>query len=176
MAECRRGCIHVVNDVYLQWEMYAIGESGNPTINSPGDQHGNGDVGSAAVREYVQVLAKEVVILARHQNLQRVNLSSYVVIAINRSQGNVTLGVSYWMVAIEVALVGNEDNTMFAKAFARFLAYATFVRHKSLCRFNYTRRNAGWTPPYAAVATNFHLLMHKYEVKNIYSFEPLTIS
>ncbi|GJT30658.1 probable pectate lyase 12 [Tanacetum coccineum] len=38
MAECRRGCIHVVNDVYLQWEMYAIGESGNPTINSPGDQ------------------------------------------------------------------------------------------------------------------------------------------
>ncbi|GKG58082.1 hypothetical protein Tco_0589693, partial [Tanacetum coccineum] len=29
--------------------------------------YGNGDVGSAAVCEYVQVLAKEVVILARHQ-------------------------------------------------------------------------------------------------------------
>nr|GEU87823.1 probable pectate lyase 12 [Tanacetum cinerariifolium] len=38
MAECRRACTHVINDVYLQWEMYAIRESGNPTINNPGDQ------------------------------------------------------------------------------------------------------------------------------------------
>ncbi|GJX04937.1 probable pectate lyase 12, partial [Tanacetum coccineum] len=54
MAECRRGCIHVVNDVYLQWEMYAIGKSGNPTINSPGDQRGEGKSTTTAFGAHIK--------------------------------------------------------------------------------------------------------------------------
>ncbi|KAM0986333.1 hypothetical protein ACFX13_013772 [Malus domestica] len=36
MPRCRRGYIHVVNNNFTRWEMYAIGGSGNPTINSQG--------------------------------------------------------------------------------------------------------------------------------------------
>ncbi|KAI7725033.1 hypothetical protein M8C21_029804 [Ambrosia artemisiifolia] len=39
MPRCRRGYIHVVNNVYSRWEMYAIGGSGNPTINSQGNRY-----------------------------------------------------------------------------------------------------------------------------------------
>ncbi|GJV48355.1 probable pectate lyase 12 [Tanacetum coccineum] len=39
MPRCRRGYIHVVNNVYSHWEMYAIGGSGNPTINSQGNRY-----------------------------------------------------------------------------------------------------------------------------------------
>ncbi|XP_050243219.1 probable pectate lyase 12 [Quercus robur] len=39
MPRCRRGYIHVVNNDYTQWEMYAIGGSGNPTINSQGNRY-----------------------------------------------------------------------------------------------------------------------------------------
>ncbi|KAL0724961.1 hypothetical protein Bca4012_039560 [Brassica carinata] len=38
MPRCRRGYIHVVNNDFTQWEMYAIGGSGNPTINSQGNR------------------------------------------------------------------------------------------------------------------------------------------
>ncbi|XP_057979250.1 probable pectate lyase 12 [Malania oleifera] len=34
MPRCRRGYIHVVNNDFTAWEMYAIGGSANPTINS----------------------------------------------------------------------------------------------------------------------------------------------
>ncbi|KAM7263355.1 hypothetical protein ACFE04_001038 [Oxalis oulophora] len=37
--QCRRGYIHVVNNEYSEWEMYAIGGSGNPTINSQGNRY-----------------------------------------------------------------------------------------------------------------------------------------
>lgn len=39
MPRCRRGYIHVVNNVYSRWEMYAIGGSGDPTINSQGNRY-----------------------------------------------------------------------------------------------------------------------------------------
>ncbi|CAN1269823.1 Probable pectate lyase 15 [Linum perenne] len=34
MPRCRHGYFHVVNNDYTHWEMYAIGGSANPTINS----------------------------------------------------------------------------------------------------------------------------------------------
>ncbi|EPS69783.1 pectate lyase-like protein 3 [Genlisea aurea] len=39
MPRCRRGYIHVVNNDFTMWEMYAIGGSGNPTINSQGNRY-----------------------------------------------------------------------------------------------------------------------------------------
>lgn len=39
MPRCRRGYIHVVNNDFTYWEMYAIGGSGNPTINSQGNRY-----------------------------------------------------------------------------------------------------------------------------------------
>ncbi|TYJ25627.1 hypothetical protein E1A91_A07G062500v1 [Gossypium mustelinum] len=38
MPRCRRGYFHVVNNDYTHWEMYAIGGSANPTINSQGNR------------------------------------------------------------------------------------------------------------------------------------------
>ncbi|KAL2488064.1 putative pectate lyase 15 [Forsythia ovata] len=38
MPRCRHGYFHVVNNDYTQWEMYAIGGSANPTINSQGNR------------------------------------------------------------------------------------------------------------------------------------------
>lgn len=53
MPRCRRGYIHVVNNDFTQWEMYAIGGSANPTINSQGNRY------SAPVDSN----AKEVIVL-----------------------------------------------------------------------------------------------------------------
>ncbi|KFK34736.1 hypothetical protein AALP_AA5G186200 [Arabis alpina] len=39
MPRCRRGYIHVVNNDFTSWKMYAIGGSGNPTINSQGNRY-----------------------------------------------------------------------------------------------------------------------------------------
>jgi len=39
MPRCRRGYIHVVNNDFTEWEMYAIGGSGEPTINSQGNRY-----------------------------------------------------------------------------------------------------------------------------------------
>ncbi|KAJ0970204.1 hypothetical protein J5N97_023081 [Dioscorea zingiberensis] len=39
MPRCRRGYIHIVNNDFTQWEMYAIGGSANPTINSQGNRY-----------------------------------------------------------------------------------------------------------------------------------------
>ncbi|GMN52878.1 hypothetical protein TIFTF001_022022 [Ficus carica] len=39
MPRCRRGYIHVVNNDFTLWEMYAIGGSANPTINSQGNRY-----------------------------------------------------------------------------------------------------------------------------------------
>lgn len=36
---CRHGYFHVVNNDYTHWEMYAIGGSANPTINSQGNRY-----------------------------------------------------------------------------------------------------------------------------------------
>uniref|UniRef100_A0A6N2MDB6 Pectate lyase n=1 Tax=Salix viminalis TaxID=40686 RepID=A0A6N2MDB6_SALVM len=38
MPTCRHGYFHVVNNDYTHWEMYAIGGSANPTINSQGNR------------------------------------------------------------------------------------------------------------------------------------------
>ncbi|KAG4182226.1 hypothetical protein ERO13_A09G031200v2 [Gossypium hirsutum] len=38
MPRCRLGYFHVVNNDYTHWEMYAIGGSANPTINSQGNR------------------------------------------------------------------------------------------------------------------------------------------
>ncbi|KAL5803867.1 hypothetical protein ACOSQ3_030667 [Xanthoceras sorbifolium] len=37
MPRCRHGYFHIVNNIYTGWEMYAIGGSANPTINSQGN-------------------------------------------------------------------------------------------------------------------------------------------
>ncbi|KAK8935609.1 putative pectate lyase 12 [Platanthera zijinensis] len=39
MPRCRRGYFHIVNNDYAEWEMYAIGGSANPTINSQGNRY-----------------------------------------------------------------------------------------------------------------------------------------
>ncbi|KAF5780462.1 putative pectate lyase [Helianthus annuus] len=39
MPRCRHGYFHVVNNDYTHWEMYAIGCSANPTINSQGNRY-----------------------------------------------------------------------------------------------------------------------------------------
>ncbi|XP_074270276.1 putative pectate lyase 18 [Silene latifolia] len=39
MPRCRRGYIHVVNNDFRKWEMYVIGGSANPTINSQGNRY-----------------------------------------------------------------------------------------------------------------------------------------
>ncbi|TKY52984.1 pectate lyase 12 [Spatholobus suberectus] len=39
MPRCRLGYIHVVNNDFTRWEMYAIGGSGGPTINSQGNRY-----------------------------------------------------------------------------------------------------------------------------------------
>ncbi|KAE8701528.1 putative pectate lyase 13 [Hibiscus syriacus] len=39
MPRCRLGYIHVVNNDFTAWEMYAIGGSANPTINSQGNRY-----------------------------------------------------------------------------------------------------------------------------------------
>ncbi|KAI8528668.1 hypothetical protein RHMOL_Rhmol12G0165200 [Rhododendron molle] len=38
MPRCRHGYFHVVNNDYTRWEMYAIGGSASPTINSQGNR------------------------------------------------------------------------------------------------------------------------------------------
>ncbi|XP_010671109.3 probable pectate lyase 5 isoform X2 [Beta vulgaris subsp. vulgaris] len=38
MPRCRHGYFHVVNNDYTKWEMYAIGGSAEPTINSQGNR------------------------------------------------------------------------------------------------------------------------------------------
>lgn len=37
-CRCRHGYFHVVNNDYTKWEMYAIGGSAEPTINSQGNR------------------------------------------------------------------------------------------------------------------------------------------
>lgn len=37
-CRCRHGYFHVVNNDYTHWEMYAIGGSASPTINSQGNR------------------------------------------------------------------------------------------------------------------------------------------
>ncbi|XP_057958540.1 probable pectate lyase 8 [Malania oleifera] len=39
MPRCRHGYFHVVNNDYTHWEMYAIGGSAQPTINSQGNRY-----------------------------------------------------------------------------------------------------------------------------------------
>ncbi|KAJ1295327.1 hypothetical protein BS78_01G215700 [Paspalum vaginatum] len=39
MPRCRRGYFHIVNNDYTSWEMYAIGGSASPTINSQGNRY-----------------------------------------------------------------------------------------------------------------------------------------
>ncbi|PKA52782.1 putative pectate lyase 13 [Apostasia shenzhenica] len=39
MPRCRHGYFHVVNNDFTGWEMYAIGGSANPTINSQGNRY-----------------------------------------------------------------------------------------------------------------------------------------
>jgi pectate lyase len=39
MPRCRRGYFHIVNNDYTAWQMYAIGGSASPTINSQGNRY-----------------------------------------------------------------------------------------------------------------------------------------
>lgn len=38
-CRCRYGQFHVVNNDYTKWEMYAVGGSASPTINSQGNRY-----------------------------------------------------------------------------------------------------------------------------------------
>ena len=38
-SRCRHGFFEIVNNVYTHWEMYAIGGSAEPTINSKGNRY-----------------------------------------------------------------------------------------------------------------------------------------
>lgn len=60
MPRCRRGYIHVVNNDFTQWEMYAIGGSGNPTINSQGNRY------TAPLNPYAKEVTKRVVTEEKH--------------------------------------------------------------------------------------------------------------
>ncbi|KAG6689974.1 hypothetical protein I3842_11G200400 [Carya illinoinensis] len=56
MPRCRHGYFHIVNNVYTEWEMYAIGGSANPTINSQGNvfiASDNNSTKEVTKREYV---------------------------------------------------------------------------------------------------------------------------
>lgn len=51
MPRCRRGYFHIVNNDYTSWEMYAIGGSASPTINSQGNRYiAPGDPNAKEVR------------------------------------------------------------------------------------------------------------------------------
>ncbi|XP_057743521.1 probable pectate lyase 12 [Arachis stenosperma] len=39
MPRCRLGYVHIVNNDFTAWQMYAIGGSGSPTINSQGNRY-----------------------------------------------------------------------------------------------------------------------------------------
>ncbi|XP_004494082.1 probable pectate lyase 12 [Cicer arietinum] len=54
MPRCRRGYIHVVNNEFTQWEMYAIGGSGEPTINSQGNRY------TAPINPFAKEVTKRV--------------------------------------------------------------------------------------------------------------------
>ncbi|KAK7355355.1 hypothetical protein VNO80_14610 [Phaseolus coccineus] len=54
MPRCRHGYFHVVNNDYTHWEMYAIGGSANPTINSQGNRY------NAPVNPFAKEVTKRV--------------------------------------------------------------------------------------------------------------------
>ncbi|KAL0742712.1 hypothetical protein Bca4012_084225 [Brassica carinata] len=54
MPRCRHGYFHVVNNDYTHWEMYAIGGSANPTINSQGNRY------AAPKNRYAKEVTKRV--------------------------------------------------------------------------------------------------------------------
>ncbi|XP_061375022.1 probable pectate lyase 8 [Gastrolobium bilobum] len=54
MPRCRHGYFHVVNNDYTHWEMYAIGGSANPTINSQGNRY------SAPANPFAKEVTKRV--------------------------------------------------------------------------------------------------------------------
>ncbi|KAH7521852.1 hypothetical protein FEM48_Zijuj07G0076000 [Ziziphus jujuba var. spinosa] len=54
MPRCRHGYFHVVNNDYTHWEMYAIGGSANPTINSQGNRY------SAPTNPFAKEVTKRV--------------------------------------------------------------------------------------------------------------------
>ncbi|KAK6271059.1 hypothetical protein POUND7_008157 [Theobroma cacao] len=60
MPRCRRGYIHVVNNDFTAWEMYAIGGSANPTINSQGNRYtAPGDPNAKEVTKRVDTNEKD---------------------------------------------------------------------------------------------------------------------
>ncbi|GJT21227.1 hypothetical protein Tco_0891164 [Tanacetum coccineum] len=71
MSGCRRGYIHVVKNMYSQWEMYTIEGSGNPMINSQGNckaksqmeevrpEDGKGEITIGELRKKLEIVQKE---------------------------------------------------------------------------------------------------------------------
>ncbi|WCJ19250.1 Pectin lyase-like superfamily protein [Euphorbia peplus] len=60
MPRCRRGYIHVVNNEFAYWEMYAIGGSASPTINSQGNRYiAPGDPNAKEVTKRVDTNEKD---------------------------------------------------------------------------------------------------------------------
>jgi len=57
MPRCRHGYFHVVNNDYTHWEMYAIGGSANPTINSQGNRFSAPD--NALAKEVTKRINKD---------------------------------------------------------------------------------------------------------------------
>ncbi|XP_021750323.1 probable pectate lyase 18 [Chenopodium quinoa] len=54
MPRCRRGYVHVVNNDFRYWEIYVIGGSDNPTINSQGNRY------TAPANPYIKEVTRRV--------------------------------------------------------------------------------------------------------------------
>ncbi|WOH08655.1 hypothetical protein DCAR_0728099 [Daucus carota subsp. sativus] len=62
MPRCRHGYFHVVNNDYTNWEMYAIGGSANPTINSQGNRY------LAPINPFAKEVTKRIQTPTEHWN------------------------------------------------------------------------------------------------------------
>ncbi|RXH78487.1 hypothetical protein DVH24_002005 [Malus domestica] len=70
MPRCRHGYFHVVNNDYTHWEMYAIGGSAEPTINSQGNRYA-APTNPFAKEVYIAVLiisTFQLVLVYHHNN------------------------------------------------------------------------------------------------------------
>ncbi|CAI9784710.1 unnamed protein product [Fraxinus pennsylvanica] len=79
LYRCRHGYFHIVNNDYTHWEVYSIGGSANPTINSKGNRY------LAPVNHFAKEVTKRVVTgnkIWRHWNW--------------RSEGDLMLNSAYY--------------------------------------------------------------------------------
>ncbi|XP_047308410.1 probable pectate lyase 12 [Impatiens glandulifera] len=109
MPRCRRGYIHVVNNDFTRWEMYAIGGSGNPTINSQGNRY------IAPSNPYAKEVTKRVE--TAEQNWRDWNW---------RSEGDILVNGAYFVAS------GQEVEVKYEKAYSVEPKSASFIDQLTL--------------------------------------------